>query len=142
MYNSQYETHVMTNPSLPFIFHTDIVLAHQAQTIRSNWHTNIELLHCIEGEGQVILDGRSMTFNVGDTVCIPEFTLSDNKTAAEELIVMKTVVCPSGVIVTVPMNSNAITVSQEGVYKFTVMVVDGDGYVHNETWSVTVTEKK
>lgn len=76
---------------------------------------------------------------VGDTVCIPEFTLSDNKTAEEDLIVMKNVVCPNGVIVTVPENSNAIVVTQEGVYKFTVMVVDGDGYMHNETWSVTVT---
>ena len=76
---------------------------------------------------------------VGDTVCIPEYTLSDNKTAAEDLIVMQTVVCPSGVIVTIPANSNAITVSQEGVYKFTVMVIDADGYVCNETWSVTVT---
>ena len=91
MYKSQYETHVMTNPSLPFIFHTDIVLAHQAQTIRSNWHTNIELLHCIEGEGQVILDGRSMTFNVGDTVCVNSKVIhrviSDDKVRYRCLIV-------------------------------------------------------
>lgn len=76
---------------------------------------------------------------VGDTVCIPDFTLSDNKTALEELIVMKNVICPSGMIVSIPENSNAIVVNQEGVYKFTVMVVDADGYMHNETWSVTVT---
>ena len=42
-------------------------------------------------------------------------------------------------IVSIPQDSNAVKVSQAGVYKFTVMVVDGDGYVHNETWSVTVT---
>ncbi|MBQ8909683.1 MAG: hypothetical protein IJY91_01430 [Oscillospiraceae bacterium] len=79
---------------------------------------------------------------VGDTVCIPQFTLSDNKTGVEDLIVMKSVVCPSGVIVTVPADSNAIKVSQEGIYKFMIMVVDADGYVHNETWSVTVTENQ
>ena len=102
------------------------------------------ILHVVDASAPQLQWEQALPTNakVGDTVCIPEFTLSDNKTAAEELIVMKTVVCPSGVIVTVPMNSNAITVSQEGVYKFTVMVVDGDGYVHNETWSVTVTEKK
>ena len=76
---------------------------------------------------------------VGDTVCIPGFTLSDNKTETDKLIVLKTVVGPSGVIVSIPQDSNAVKVSQAGVYKFTVMVVDGDGYVHNETWSVTVT---
>jgi len=76
---------------------------------------------------------------VGDTVCIPDYVITDNKSAAEELIVMKNVVCPNGVIVTIPENSNSIAVSQEGVYKFTLMIVDSDGYMHNETWSVTVT---
>lgn len=79
---------------------------------------------------------------VGDTVCIPEFVLSDNKTAVEDLIVLKNVVCPNGVIVTVPENSNAIVVNQEGVYKFTVMIIDGDGYMHNETWSVSVANEQ
>lgn len=102
------------------------------------------ILHVVDASAPQLQWGQTLpaNANVGDTVCIPEFTLSDNKTAAEELIVLKTVVCPSGVIVSIPADSNAITVSQEGVYKFTVMVVDTDGYVHNETWSVTVTENQ
>lgn len=80
--------------------------------------------------------------HLGDSVCIPAFTLTDNKTAAENLLVIKSVVGPSGVRMNIPANSNSITVSQVGVYKFQILVVDEDGYMHNETWSVTVTENQ
>ncbi len=100
------------------------------------------VLHIVDGSAPVIqfkgdLPTKAKT---GDALCIPEFTVSDSKTPAEELIVLKTVTGPSGVIVTIPADSNSVWATQAGTYKFTVMVVDSDGYICNKTWSVTVTD--
>ena len=70
MYKSLYETHVMSDPLLPFIFHRSTCLTPTGPTVFSNWHTNLELLNCVEGEGTVILDGKSVEFRAGDTVCV------------------------------------------------------------------------
>ncbi len=70
MYKSLYETHVMSDPLLPFIFHRSTRLTPTGLTVFSNWHTNLELLNCVEGEGTVILDGKSVEFRAGDTVCV------------------------------------------------------------------------
>ena len=100
------------------------------------------VLHIVDGSAPVIqFKGDLPTkAKIGDALCIPEFTVSDSKTPAEELIVLKTVTGPSGVIVTIPADSNSVWATQAGTYKFTVMVVDGDGYICNKTWSVTVTD--
>lgn len=94
MYKSHYETHVMSNPSLPFIFHTDTVLAHESLSILSNWHTNIELLHCIDGEGTVILDGKSIRFIVGDTVCVNSKVI--HRVISDEKVIYRCLIVESG----------------------------------------------
>lgn len=70
MHKSLYETHVMSDPLLPFIFHRSTRLTPTGRTVFSNWHTNLELLNCVEGEGTVLLDGKSVDFRPGDTVCV------------------------------------------------------------------------
>jgi len=58
-----YEHHSMSNPLLPFIFHT-----HTKSF--TNWHYNPEFLHCISGSGKVYLDNEAIEFSEGDTVVV------------------------------------------------------------------------
>lgn len=68
MSDIRYERHYMSNPSLPFIFHTDTI--HTTQTASANWHDNTEFLYCIEGNGVVNCDNMKIPMNVGDTIVI------------------------------------------------------------------------
>jgi len=52
MSTPRYETHKMPHPMLPFIYHRRFELVQRQ--ITPNWHENIELLQCTEGEGYVL----------------------------------------------------------------------------------------
>lgn len=68
MIDIQYERHLMPNPTLPFIFHTDFRMSHESGV--ANWHENTEFLYCIEGEGKVNCDTSDIQMKKGDTVII------------------------------------------------------------------------
>ena len=59
-----YETHIMENPLLPFIFHRD-TRVEQLET-PPNWHENIEILHCIAGSGFVKCGLEETLFSTGE----------------------------------------------------------------------------
>lgn len=59
-----YETHRMPDPLLPFIYHRKFVL-HSRHGL-TNWHENVELLFCVEGEGVVRCGGQVTPFFPGD----------------------------------------------------------------------------
>lgn len=66
---SIYETHMMPDPQLPFIFHntclsTSFVLQNE------NWHENVEILCFIDGEGIVTSNEHRMKVRAGDIVVI------------------------------------------------------------------------
>lgn len=77
---------------------------------------------------------------VGDTICIPNYEVSDNVTNSDEIIVMKYVQDPNGVLISLLGESNAVVASKTGTYKFVVLVSDEANNVRNESWIVTVTE--
>lgn len=79
------------------------------------------------------------TAAVGDVLVIPDFTVSDNITAAEDVIVTKYVLTPNGVLVTLSGNSNSIRTAYEGVYEFRILAVDEAGNVTMIRQAVTVT---
>ena len=67
----EYETHIMKDPQLPFIFHREICLGTtDSFSGASNWHENIELLYCVGGQGFVTCDGVRIPFTGGDLVAI------------------------------------------------------------------------
>lgn len=68
MVKSSYETHVISNPLLPFRFHT-LQPYEGCKHCAPNWHENIELLICTRGSASVVLDGRQYPFQPGD-ICI------------------------------------------------------------------------
>ena len=58
-----YETHIMKEPLLPFIYHYDRV---GKQTgIISNWHENLEILTFVKGRGKVKIGEAWHTVNPG-----------------------------------------------------------------------------
>lgn len=77
---------------------------------------------------------------VGDALVIPNFTVSDNVTASENLIVTKYVLNPDGKLIMIPANSNAITCSKAGIYEFRIIVRDEAGNTAMVRARVTVTE--
>ena len=51
MITSKYETHILKNSVLPFIFHPSFKIERHIKI--PNWHKNIEFLQCVDGEGFV-----------------------------------------------------------------------------------------
>ena len=68
MANYTYETHDMPNPLLPFIFHRDTVVSQT--TFLPNWHENIELIYCIEGEGLAVINSNHINIEQGSLLVI------------------------------------------------------------------------
>ena len=62
-----YEKHILQNPHLPFLFNTQCI---ERGTVYSHWHENIEIISCIDGEGTVFSDSKSLSIKAGDTVII------------------------------------------------------------------------
>ena len=63
MANYRYETHTMKNPWLPFIYHPRMRVSQRHSL--PNWHENIELLECLEGEGYVRCGTEQFPFTPG-----------------------------------------------------------------------------
>ena len=73
---------------------------------------------------------------VGDMIIVPNYTVSDNYTAAEDIIVRVFVETPTSQVLMLP--GNAIVVHHVGTYKIRVMVVDTAGNITSETYYVNV----
>lgn len=76
MANSIYETHIMREELLPFIYHKHTARNFNRNGIGlPNWHENIELLLCVDGEGKVKCDTKFYDFGIGDVVVVNSNTL-------------------------------------------------------------------
>ncbi len=68
-----YETHSFKDPLLPFIFHDHFTVTQRS--IPSNWHENIEILHCIAGSGTIRYGTQCYPFSQGDLFVVSADTL-------------------------------------------------------------------
>ena len=75
---------------------------------------------------------------VGDTIIVPAYTVSDNYSEADKIIVRVFVETPANQLLMLPGNS--IVVHHAGIYRFRIMVVDEAGNITSETYRVNVTE--
>ena len=84
-----YETHTLSNPLLPFIYHPEFVRTGPCPRI--NWHENIEFLFCTEGEGYVQCGTEITPFLPNDLFVVNADTLhttgSQNSVTYQCLIV-------------------------------------------------------
>ena len=77
---------------------------------------------------------------LGETIVIPDFTVDDNVTEADKLIVAKYVCTPSGRIEVIPEHSNAFRPTTAGVYEVRITVTDAAGNTALARLTVTVTQ--
>ena len=61
-----YETHIIKNTMLPFLFHPDHADTIPCRHCGPNWHENIEILYCTRGSAYFMFDGRQYAFVPGD----------------------------------------------------------------------------
>ena len=64
---SFYENHLFKK-ELPIIFHLDH-LGKMEQCI-NNWHENLELIYCIEGEGEAVINSNHIPLRTGNMIII------------------------------------------------------------------------
>lgn len=77
---------------------------------------------------------------VGDVIALPDFTVSDNVTATENIKILKYVMNPHGELITLPDASNSIRCATAGEYEFRLIAVDEAGNMQTMRFTVTVTE--
>lgn len=65
---SNYETHQFPNSQLPFIFHPCYHLS--GEEVETNWHKNIEILCCFQGNGYVRCGGEIYNFSENDIIAV------------------------------------------------------------------------
>lgn len=63
-----YEPHILSDPMLPFIFHTDE--RRSGIQFHPNWHTNLEVLFCLSGRGTVKVETVEYAFEAGEVFVI------------------------------------------------------------------------
>ena len=81
MISSRYETHNLKNSVLPFIFHPSFKIKSRVKI--PNWHKNIELLQCIEGEGFVRCDAEIIPLRLNSLVTVNSDVLHSIGTESE-----------------------------------------------------------
>ncbi len=67
---SQYENHHLEDAPLPFIFKSRSERPTNHRFGSSNWHENIEIIHIIEGDGSISVNGQLLSVCKGDVVMI------------------------------------------------------------------------
>ncbi len=77
---------------------------------------------------------------VGDTLFIPDFTVSDNYSNLDAIQVIKSVCNPNGAVIVFSQDANAIVCRYEGEYEFRILVTDEAGNSLFYTAKVTVTK--
>lgn len=85
------------------------------------------------------LSAFKTTAKKGDTLVIPNFTVSDNLDTESGIVVLCGCIAPSGELV-ILKDSNAIVATQVGVYTLEVMAMDSSGNLTVHQVKVTVTE--
>ncbi len=79
---------------------------------------------------------------VGDILVLPSFTVTDNVTAQENILIRKYVYTPEGRLLTMTGAENAIQAATAGVYEFRIYVSDEAGNMTLLRKAVTVSESE
>lgn len=66
MLGTRYEAYEQTRDGLPFVLNTDIKRSRYHFSKETNWHENVEIQFCTQGEGTVLLDGKRYPFCQND----------------------------------------------------------------------------
>ena len=70
MDNIRHEEYLHFNEHLPFCFQPYLKRTHKICSTSQNWHENVELQFCLNGLGEVLLDGEIYPFKKGDIIVV------------------------------------------------------------------------
>jgi len=119
---TSYESHMLSDSKLPFIFHLDTV---KCSSCNVNWHENIELLLFIEGSGQVFCDITRTDVRPGDVFVVNSnsvhYVVSENIIRYYCLIVDSDFCITNGIDTSHVISSNHIR-NDEAVLKYSKIV--------------------
>lgn len=68
--SARHEEYRLQSGSAPFVLNVDIERTPYKVSAEQNWHDELEIELCTEGEGEVLLDGVSYAFCKGDVVIV------------------------------------------------------------------------
>ena len=89
--NLRYEEYSGISQGVPFTLNEGIQRTALLRSESQNWHENIEIQFCKEGEGFVLIDGRCHAFSKGDIILIDSgaihYTFSDTSLVYSCIIV-------------------------------------------------------
>lgn len=114
--------------------------AQEGSLDRPNTATLVYVLNVIDDVVPEIKFNHSFPTEVavGDYIILPDFELSDNVSAVENVKCYKFIVDPSGMVVSLTENCNAVRASKAGIYEIRLMVYDEAGNVNMIQRYVTV----
>ncbi len=81
----KYEQHQFQQKELPVIFHLDFIGPNSG--LYPHWHENIELLYCIHGEGEAVIDSRSVPLKKGGLTVVNSGNLHYTKMVSGKSVV-------------------------------------------------------
>ena len=70
MIGTRYEAYTQFHEKLPFVLHADIERTPFNGSNEQNWHEDVEIQLCTDGEGTVLLNGERYPFHPGDMVAV------------------------------------------------------------------------
>ena len=68
--SARHEEYPSASGEAPFVLKTDIERTPHKVSAEQNWHDELEIELCTEGEGEVLLDGKSYPFSAGDVIIV------------------------------------------------------------------------
>ena len=77
---------------------------------------------------------------IGDVIVVPDLTVDDNVSSADDMIINRCIVSPTGQVFHLPEGSNSMKTMYAGIYKVRVLVYDEAGNVTTIGYNVVVTE--
>ena len=83
MISARYETYQGFPQNLPFILNSDIQRSLSFRSAQPNWHDNVELQLCTQGEGTVLINGLRYPFGEGDIVAVNSNTIHYTSTESQ-----------------------------------------------------------
>jgi hypothetical protein len=91
MIKLRYEEYPHLVGEIPFVLNKNLTRTPLRYSEKQNWHENLEIQFCLEGQGKVIIDGKQHEFNKNDIVVVNSnsihYTCSDTSITYSCIIV-------------------------------------------------------
>lgn len=70
MTGTRHEEYGSLTEGLPFLLYADVKRSRFIRSSENNWHTNLEIQICTDGNGTVLMDGKTFSFHKNDIAVV------------------------------------------------------------------------